>query len=128
MEWQVAAVPNLIGGPPSLGTWVDTGAPAAGFGSGVQIAELAGGLAPSTSYHWRMRIASRSPFFPHTPWLSVAPSVPSLTSTRSAPASAMSALTSGSDLALTLVQALATLRGAFLPVSFTRISRSSSLE
>src|SRR5262249_40535015 len=57
------------------------------------------------------------------------PSVPSLTSTRSASASAMSALTRGSALALTLVQALAALRcGAFLSVSFTRVSRVSSLE
>src|SRR5262245_7602915 len=56
------------------------------------------------------------------------PSVPSLTSTRSAPASATSALTSGSDRALTLVQVFAALRGAFLSVSFTRFSRASSLE
>src|SRR4030095_9152528 len=60
----------------------------------------------------------RAPSTPPTPLtpqsIRHSPSVPSLTSTRSAPASAMSALTSGSDLALTLVQALATLRGALL--------------
>src|SRR5262245_53444394 len=74
------------------------------------------------------RPASRPPTALTPQSIRHSPRVPSLTSTRSASASAMSALTRGSDLALTLVQALAALRCAFLPVSFTRVSRASSLE
>ncbi len=46
----------------------DTGAPAAGTGSMVLLDEPApvDAIGP---YHWRVRIASRHPFFPRTPWL-----------------------------------------------------------
>jgi hypothetical protein len=29
------------------------------------------GLAPNQAYHWRLRIASKSPYFPRTPWFSL---------------------------------------------------------
>jgi hypothetical protein len=50
----------------------DTGAPSQGIGSAVPLAELAGGLVEETLYHWRLRIASRSPFFPRSPWFTPA--------------------------------------------------------
>ncbi|HOX27093.1 MAG TPA: FG-GAP-like repeat-containing protein [Candidatus Krumholzibacteria bacterium] len=53
----------------TTGGSVDTGAPLQGIGSAVPLATLAGGLAAETLYHWRLRIAADSPFFPHTPWL-----------------------------------------------------------
>lgn len=47
----------------------DTGTPMAGSGSAVPLSELATGLAPETLYHWRLRIAAESPFFPRTAWM-----------------------------------------------------------
>ncbi len=47
-----------------------TGAPAAD-GSTLSILHDIGGLASGTPYHWRLRIASDSPFFPRSPWLSL---------------------------------------------------------
>src|SRR5262249_4129897 len=48
----------------------DTGAPSSA-GSSVQLEEIASGLSPGTFYHWRARIAAKSPFFPRSPWLSI---------------------------------------------------------
>lgn len=50
----------------------DTGAPTPGTGSAVPLSELAGGLTPGTLYHWRLRLVSDSPFFPRSPWFSLA--------------------------------------------------------
>ncbi len=47
---------------------VQTGVPISD-GSSVAIHQLATGLAPGTVHHWRLRIASDSPFFPRSPWL-----------------------------------------------------------
>lgn len=52
------------------GLETDTGAPA-GAGSAVSLSKLVSGLAPGTLYHWRLRTASDSPFFPRSPWLSL---------------------------------------------------------
>ena len=46
----------------------NTGAPGVG-GSAVSFIQDVTGLAPGTLYHWRLRIASDSPFFPRSPWL-----------------------------------------------------------
>ena len=46
----------------------DTGVPM-GPGSIVPITEVVSGLVNNTRYCWRVRFASRSPFFPHGPWL-----------------------------------------------------------
>jgi hypothetical protein len=51
------------------GSLVDTGVPGSN-GSSVQLSELANGLTPGTLYTWRARVASSSPFFPGTKWLS----------------------------------------------------------
>ncbi len=55
---------GLVSGP-----WTDTGAPVGGNGSTVTLSHLASGLAPSTLYHWRLRILTNSPFAPRSHWL-----------------------------------------------------------
>ncbi len=53
------------------GSSQDTGAP--GFsGSSVGLDEIVAGLEPGRHYHWRMRLATDSPFFPRSPWLALA--------------------------------------------------------
>ncbi len=47
-----------------LGPDVDSGA------DGIALDALVFGLTPDTPYRWRLRIASDSPFFPRSPWLS----------------------------------------------------------
>jgi hypothetical protein len=50
----------------------DTGVPVAPLGSFVSLDEILGGLQNGTAYRWRARILSDSPYFPRTPWLSMA--------------------------------------------------------
>jgi hypothetical protein len=70
LQWEVKplGIP-FDGGGLATGSWFDTGAPVAGVGSAVPLSHLASGLSPETLYHWRLRIVSDSPFFPHSPWL-----------------------------------------------------------
>jgi hypothetical protein len=67
IEVKPAAIPfdgtDLVTGPFAL-----TNFPAVG-GSTVPLLETASGLLPGTAYHWRLRFASDSPLFPHSPWL-----------------------------------------------------------
>jgi hypothetical protein len=49
----------------------DTGTPGA-TGSATSFDESVTGLAEGTFYHWRLRAVSDNPFFPTTPWISVA--------------------------------------------------------
>jgi len=78
MEWQAAPVGTSLGTIPlSRGAWVLTEAPAAGLGSQAGLQETATGLPPVTACHWRLRIASESPYFPWTPWMSLPRTVPS---------------------------------------------------
>jgi len=49
----------------------DTGAPVMYAGSSVPLSELVLGLQSNATYHWRLRIASSSPFFPWSPWLTM---------------------------------------------------------
>src|SRR5206468_11287265 len=48
----------------------DTGAPSAS-GSSVGFDQLVATLGPETVYRWRVRFETDSPFFPHSPWLSL---------------------------------------------------------
>jgi len=48
--------------------YMNTGAPGAN-GSAITLLQNVSGLWPGTLYHWRLRIASESPLFPHSPWL-----------------------------------------------------------
>ncbi len=50
------------------GAFAMTGAPGAG-GSTIPLSLLAGSLNPGVLYHWRLRVATDSPFFPHSRWL-----------------------------------------------------------
>ncbi len=52
------------------GSIYDTGAPGT-YGSAVALSEVVTGLAPDTPYHWRLRAASSSPYFPWSPWCSL---------------------------------------------------------
>ena len=51
---------------------VDTGTPIVDRGSRVSIQEAILGLDSNARYRWRMRFTSPSPFFPRTPWFSMA--------------------------------------------------------
>ncbi len=51
------------------GAFAMTGAPGVG-GSTVPLSLLVGSLSPDGLYHWRLRIATDSPFFPYSWWLS----------------------------------------------------------
>ncbi len=68
LEWQIAAYGTPLGGPVTRGTWTDS----APYGAGTTInmvsppIEVPGG----EQGHWRLRVASRSPYFPHSPWQS----------------------------------------------------------
>jgi hypothetical protein len=53
-----------------IGPAIDTGFPG-GSGSVAPVSHLVSGLTPGTLYHWRMRLASDSPFFPYSNWLSL---------------------------------------------------------
>ena len=46
--------------------------PTPGVGSVVPLSDLASGLVHHTLYRWRLRILSDSPFFPSSPWLTLA--------------------------------------------------------
>ena len=72
LEWEVEPLGTPLDGVAlDSGAAVDTGTPNA-QGSAVELAELIGGLTAGTPYHWRLRTRSRSPFFPHSPWLTPA--------------------------------------------------------
>jgi hypothetical protein len=69
LEVKPAGVP-FDGTGLATGPAADTGTPG-GAGSAVPLSQLAGSLAPETLYHWRLRIACDSPFFPRSPWLTL---------------------------------------------------------
>jgi hypothetical protein len=70
LEWQIRPLGNVLesGAHVYSGPAYDTGAPGV-TGSTVEAEVLVTGLYPGTAYHWRARIASRHPFFPHGRWL-----------------------------------------------------------
>jgi hypothetical protein len=67
IEVEPAGVP-FDGAGLVTGVEVQTGVPGAG-GSTVPLSEIAGNLAAGTLYHWRLRVLTDSPFFPHSRWL-----------------------------------------------------------
>lgn len=69
MEWEVEEFgTDFDGGGIETGTTLDSGTPDPNLGSQVLLEELVTGLTTRTGYHWRMRIATDDPHFPHTPW------------------------------------------------------------
>ncbi len=78
LDWNVAELGTPLSSVPiRRGAWHGTSVPFPGIGSSVPLTEYVSSLAEGTDYHWRLRVASNSPFFPHTPWMSMAQSVPS---------------------------------------------------
>jgi hypothetical protein len=72
LEWEVKPLgAPFDGGGLERSAAFDTGAPAPAVGSAAALDELAAGLTLATPYRWRLRLASRSPFFPRSPWLSL---------------------------------------------------------
>jgi hypothetical protein len=73
LGWEVAPLGTpLSGAPAAFGPRFDTGPPVPGVGSAAPTSQFIGGLPPQTVCHWRARLASDSPYFPHTPWLTPA--------------------------------------------------------
>ncbi len=50
--------------------FTDTGAPVAGEGSAVLLGKTFSGFFAGQSFHWRLRVETVNPYFPHNPWLS----------------------------------------------------------
>jgi hypothetical protein len=83
LEWQMEPTGESLDGTRiEKGSLHDTGAPVANWGSAVQITETFAHLVPATAQHWRLRIASRSPYFPRTPWFSPSGNAPTETDFR----------------------------------------------
>jgi hypothetical protein len=71
LEWEVKPLGIPFDGlSTERGLATDTGVPVPGAGSAVLLSEFVPGLANETPYHWRLRIRTDSPYFPHTPWFS----------------------------------------------------------
>jgi hypothetical protein len=71
LEWETKPHPSAFDGS-DLGRtqqWAHTGAPLFN-GSSVDVMVTANLPGQQERWHWRLRITSVSPFFPHTPWLS----------------------------------------------------------
>jgi hypothetical protein len=69
LQWEVKPLGTPFDGSGlGNGTLLDTGVPGVA-GSAVALNELVTGLTADTAYHWRLRIVTNSPFFPHSPWL-----------------------------------------------------------
>jgi len=69
LEWEVKALGTPFDGADIVqGPSVDSGEPTLD-GSAVELAALVADL-PAGPYRWRLRVASDSPYFPHSPWLS----------------------------------------------------------
>ncbi len=87
LEWEVQPLGAAFDGRAAAqGAWTMTETPIPGLGSTVALSEAAGGLASGHAYHWRARLQSASPFFPHTPWLTLAGNGVSETDFRTPPA------------------------------------------
>jgi hypothetical protein len=71
LQWEVKPLGTALNGTGlQQGSALDSGAPG-GAGSAVPLDDEVTGLTPGTPYHWRLRIASASPLFPWSPWLSL---------------------------------------------------------
>jgi hypothetical protein len=87
LEWETRALGVAFSGAVARGPWLGTGAPSPGVGSATPMSAIASGLALDAPYRWRLRVASRSPFFPHSPWLGLAANGPNETDLRTGTAS-----------------------------------------
>jgi hypothetical protein len=69
LEWEVKPLGAVFNGQGIVAGLVKDTGPPMGPGSIVPLTEVVNGLVNNTRYCWRVRIASRSPFFPRSPWL-----------------------------------------------------------
>ncbi|MFC1572242.1 FG-GAP-like repeat-containing protein [Candidatus Eisenbacteria bacterium] len=76
LEWGIEELGVPYGPITELGPWQNTGVPVVGEGSATTLDELATGLMADTLYRWRVRVACSSPYFPHSPWMSLSPTTP----------------------------------------------------
>jgi len=74
LEWETKPhdVPFTRAGLGRGAVSADTGPPQGAAGSFVVLAESVNGLASGTAHRWRARLLSDSPYFPRTPWISMA--------------------------------------------------------
>ena len=78
LQWEVKRFGTAFNGNGlANGLTFDTGTPNAGTGSAFPLSEAALGLSSGYRYHWRLRIVTDSPFFPHSRWLSLPGNAPS---------------------------------------------------
>ncbi len=71
LEWEVKPLGLLFDGQLSgRGTWADNGLGGAGNPPTLDSGNLT--LPAAATAHWRLRVASRSPYHPHSPWISPA--------------------------------------------------------
>jgi hypothetical protein len=85
LQWEVkpASVP-FDGLGLGTGLPVDTGLPGPN-GSAVVLSQLVLGLTPASLYHWRLRVLTDSPFYPHSPWFWLPDNAASEPDVRTAP-------------------------------------------
>ncbi|MBP7669010.1 MAG: FG-GAP repeat protein [Candidatus Eisenbacteria bacterium] len=85
LEYQAAEIgTDLVPLPIGRGSWRMTGTPAGAQGSRISLVRRVTGLPEGVMCHWRARVATRSPFFPWSPWMSTARTVPSQSQFRTA--------------------------------------------
>ncbi len=83
VEYQMAPMgTDLDAMPPATSPFWTLTDPPSGRASSADLDAAVGSLVEGTNYHYRMRYASRSPYFPHSPWFANRPSVPSLKQVR----------------------------------------------
>ena len=70
--YQLAELGSVWPGAWNRTNFFDTGDPIPGQGSRVPFVLLPSNLSADTAYHWRVRFEGESPFFPTTPWFSLA--------------------------------------------------------
>ena len=78
LEWSISELGAPYSSAPDGGEWLDTGFPLPGEGSATTLAEIVTGLTVDTLYRWRVRVATRSPYFPRSPWMSLATTTPTV--------------------------------------------------
>ncbi len=85
VQYQINEPGNWIGSPMSAGSF-DTDPDNNGGEGGYSVSVTASGLDGGTAYRWRMRAMGDSPYFPLTPWFSMAGNAPGEADVRTAPA------------------------------------------
>jgi hypothetical protein len=70
LQWEAKPYPaSFVNADVEEGAASDTGAPAPGSAGGVEFNQLVSELTPGTLHHWRARVATDSPYFPFTRWM-----------------------------------------------------------